>query len=158
MNRIIQNLLLQFQKFKIYLSPYYLTFHFMCCTILSEGCIVFITILFRAVTILWGIDSAVCHGMNNIPTTFMCLHFDCLQLCVYFLFIIISFVWICQMKADKKWLSLWHEMLSLVNACCRWKCAKRSRRFLIGCVTFDDWKMEGSESENWSSVELQMKG
>lgn len=74
----------------------------MCCTILSKGCIVYITIHLTAVTILWGINS-VCHGMNNIPTTFVYLHFDCLQLCVYFLFIIISFVWMCQLKVDKKW-------------------------------------------------------
>jgi len=62
------------------------------------------------------------------------------------------------MKADKKWLSVWHEMLSLVNACYRRNCAKRSRRFVIGCVTFDDWKTERSESENWSSVRASNEG
>ena len=61
-----------------------MTFHFMWCTLLSEGCLVFITIHFTAVTFLWWINS-VCHGMNNILTTFMYLHFGCLQLCVYLL-------------------------------------------------------------------------
>ena len=133
----------------------------MWCTLLSEGCIVFITIHFTAVTFLCGINS-VCHGMNNILTTFMYLHFDCLQLCVYLLLLLLFFffffVQMCQMKVDEKWLSLWREMTSLVKASYRWNCAKRSWRVVIGYVTLGDWKMERSESENWSSVRASNEG
>lgn len=89
-----------------------------------------------------------------------------LHSCIYIL-VVYSYVFIyyyyfivrmCQMKVDKKWLYLWHDMMSLVKACYSWNCAKRSRRVVIGCVMLGDWKMERSESENWSSVRASNEG
>ena len=102
--------------------------------------------LFHSSYILWGISS-VCNGMNNISTTFMNLHFDCLQLCVYFLFIIF---FLCVNVSNKNRQKVAVSMAWNVEPCTG-KTVQKS------CVTLAMGRWKEVEVRTGLLSELQMK-